>query len=253
MGNDCKWKMRTLAAVMLVAAAVAAADEANSGTRPMANQQRVDQSRYLEAAAAAQRGDYVVAYCFWRPLAEKGDAEAQYALGWMYHNGYGLVTDDRSAKGWWEKAAAQDHLDAMFSLGTLYSVGSESVARDYSAAMRLWGQAAAAGHENARFALRELAARNLPELNTLSQSLRKQYPQLLGVLPARRNIKTRLNTTTHTNSSALAGQSAAQKSLPLLRHSGEWIAVAAGYRPEYGWAVAQLIRGGGKILSSSPQ
>ncbi len=135
---------------------------------------------YLQAAAAAQRGDYVVAYCFWRPLADQGDAEAQYALGWMYHNGYGLVSDDEQARFWWEKAISQGHGEAMFSLGTLYSVGSETIERNYAAAMKLWVRAADAGNENAQFALRELVQRNLPELRSLTSMVRVQYPHLLG-------------------------------------------------------------------------
>ncbi|HEY0721266.1 MAG TPA: tetratricopeptide repeat protein [Gammaproteobacteria bacterium] len=141
------------------------------------------QDGYLQAAAAAQRGDYVVAYCFWHPLAEQGDAEAQYALGWMYHNGYGLVSDDEKARFWWEKAIAQDHAEAMFSLGTLYSVGSETIERNNVAAMKLWVRAAEAGNENARFALRELVQRNLPELKSLTSLIRAQDPHLLGDPP----------------------------------------------------------------------
>lgn len=135
---------------------------------------------YLQAAAAAQRGDYVIAYCFWHPLAEQGDAEAQYALGWMYHNGYGLVSDDQRARFWWEKAIAQEHVEAMFSLGSLYSVGSDTIERNHVAAMKLWIRAAEAGSEHAKFALRELVQRNLPELRSMTGMIRSQYPHLLS-------------------------------------------------------------------------
>jgi len=37
--------------------------------------------------AAAQAGDYATALQEWRPLAEQGDASAQYNLGTMYDNG----------------------------------------------------------------------------------------------------------------------------------------------------------------------
>jgi TPR repeat protein len=246
MGRQIKGMKRLLVVLSITSMGLASADETE--TRTMANQQRVDQSRYLEAAAAAQRGDYVVAYCFWRPLAEKGDAEAQYALGWMYHNGYGLVTDDRAAKGWWEKAVAQGHTDAMFSLGTLYSVGSEAVARDHAAAMRLWVQAAGAGHENARFALRELALRNLPELKSVTESLRVQYPQLFAPAP-RKNIKTRLGKQSRVNGDRV-DESDAQGALGFNVRNEELIAVAVGYRPEYGWAAAQLFKEGGQLIAS---
>ncbi len=32
---------------------------------------------------AYQNGDYVTALNEWRPLAEQGDADAQFSLGWM--------------------------------------------------------------------------------------------------------------------------------------------------------------------------
>lgn len=247
MGKKIIGMKRLLVVVSITTVGLASADE--TGSRTMANQQRVDQSRYLEAAAAAQRGDYVVAYCFWRPLAEKGDAEAQYALGWMYHNGYGLVTDDRAAKAWWEKAVAQGHTDAMFSLGTLYSVGSEAVARDHGAAMRLWVQAASAGHENARFALRELALRNLPELKSVTESLRAQYPQLFGAPAMRKSAKTRREKQSRVNSEVV-DEPNAQGTLGINVPNEELIAVAVGYRPEYGWAAARLFKEGGQLIAS---
>ena len=36
---------------------------------------------------AAQAGDFATALQEWAPLAEAGDAAAQYNLGWMYGNG----------------------------------------------------------------------------------------------------------------------------------------------------------------------
>ena len=36
---------------------------------------------------------------------EKGDAKSQYNLGWMYHQGLGVVQDDKEAMKWFRKAA----------------------------------------------------------------------------------------------------------------------------------------------------
>ena len=38
----------------------------------------------------AKRGDYATALREWKPLAEQGDADAQYNLGLMYANGHGV-------------------------------------------------------------------------------------------------------------------------------------------------------------------
>ena len=42
-----------------------------------------------DAVAAYQRGDYATALRLWHPLAEQGDAEAQFHLGVMYESGQG--------------------------------------------------------------------------------------------------------------------------------------------------------------------
>ncbi len=46
-----------------------------------------------EATAAYQRGDYATAVREWRPLAEQGNASAQYNLGLMYDKGQGVPQD----------------------------------------------------------------------------------------------------------------------------------------------------------------
>src|SRR5207247_434953 len=44
---------------------------------------------------AYQRADYATALQEWRPLAEKGDANAQYNLGLLYNQGLGVQQDFR--------------------------------------------------------------------------------------------------------------------------------------------------------------
>jgi TPR repeat protein len=207
-----------------------------------------ERSRYLEAAAAVQHGDYAVAYYFWRPLAEKGDAEAQYALGWMYHNGYGLVIDDQVARAWWEKAAAQGSADAMFALGTLYSVGSDTIPRDYAAAMRLWAEAAAKGNENARFALQELMQRNLPELVIVTFVLRLQYPALMNPLIYEVHQRTWFKMIRFRKAAIRIAERPVTRSSDCYACKGLVIAVASSFRPWLGWAATQLLRGGAGSL-----
>ncbi len=54
---------------------------------------------------AYQRGDYATALREWRPLAEQGAADAQYALGRMYDNGEGVPQDDAEALKWYTVGA----------------------------------------------------------------------------------------------------------------------------------------------------
>ena len=68
---------------------------------------------YQIGMKAYRSGDYAVALREWRPLAERGDAYAQYGLGYMYFNGQGVSEDKTEAMKWFLKAANQGHPDAV--------------------------------------------------------------------------------------------------------------------------------------------
>ena len=68
---------------------------------------------------AWQRADYAGAVAVWRPLAEKGDADAQFNLGQAYRLGRGVPLNLGAAKTWFERAARSGHLDAETTLGLL--------------------------------------------------------------------------------------------------------------------------------------
>ena len=68
---------------------------------------------------AWQRSDYVRAITIWRPLAEKGDADAAFNLGQAYRLGRGIPTDLAAAQTWFERAAQKGHVDAQATLGLL--------------------------------------------------------------------------------------------------------------------------------------
>ena len=68
---------------------------------------------------AWQRADYAKAVSIWRPLAESGDADAQFNLGQAYRLGRGVTINLGAAKTWFERAAIAGHLDAQTTLGLL--------------------------------------------------------------------------------------------------------------------------------------
>lgn len=68
---------------------------------------------------AWQRADYAGAVANWRPLASKGDADAEFNLGQAYRLGRGVPLDLGMAKEWFERAAEAGHLDAETTLGLL--------------------------------------------------------------------------------------------------------------------------------------
>jgi len=64
---------------------------------------------YAAGLAAYERGDFDVALREWRPLAEQGDAGAQFNLGVMYADGQGEPQDYVTAHMWFKLAAADGH------------------------------------------------------------------------------------------------------------------------------------------------
>ncbi len=68
---------------------------------------------------AWQKSDYSAAVAIWRPLAEKGDADAAFNLGQAYRLGRGVDLNLGAAQSWFERAAAKGHVDAQTTLGLL--------------------------------------------------------------------------------------------------------------------------------------
>jgi TPR repeat protein len=60
-----------------------------------------------DADAAVKRRDYATAVRLIRPLAEQGDASAQYTLGVFYDNGLGVPQDHIRSYMWFDLSAAQ--------------------------------------------------------------------------------------------------------------------------------------------------
>lgn len=78
---------------------------------------------------AWQRSDYAAAVAIWRPLAEKGDADAAFNLGQAYRLGRGVAVDLAAAQKWLDAAARANHLDAQTTLGLLlFDSGSRDAA-----------------------------------------------------------------------------------------------------------------------------
>jgi uncharacterized protein len=77
---------------------------------------------------AWQRADYAGAVAIWRPLAEKGDADAEFNLGQAYRLGRGVPINLAMATSWFQKAADGGHLDAETTLGLLLFQNGDHVA-----------------------------------------------------------------------------------------------------------------------------
>jgi TPR repeat protein len=71
-----------------------------------------------------------------KSAAVRGDHNAQYATGRMYHAGYGVPRDYAEAANWYRQAADSGHARAAASLAGMYERG-EGVPQDYAEALRL--------------------------------------------------------------------------------------------------------------------
>ncbi len=87
-----------------------------------------------DGEAAFDRQDYALAYRLLRPLADKGDPTAQYAVGGMYLVGNAASQDFLLGVAWLTKAANQGQAEAAWDLGQLYLDGF-GVAPDVATAM----------------------------------------------------------------------------------------------------------------------
>lgn len=65
------------------------------------------------------QGDYEKAAAQLTPLANKGDAQAQYTLGYMYYYGQGVRRDRQLGTFWMQQSAKQGNTSALKALELL--------------------------------------------------------------------------------------------------------------------------------------
>ena len=97
---------------------------------------------------AYNRGDFKTALREWQPLADQGDARAQFSFGLLYENGDGVPRDYAKARQWYEKAAAQGDAKAQLYLGLQSSFG-QGVPMDLVEAYMWYSLAAGNGNPHA--------------------------------------------------------------------------------------------------------
>lgn len=91
-----------------------------------------------------------------RKLANQGDADAQWQLGTLYHDGLLVPQDDAQAVQWFQRSAEQGYVRAQATLGSYYWAG-RGVRQDYSKAY-FWSQLAVAqGDQNSKLLLEGLS------------------------------------------------------------------------------------------------
>ena len=85
-------------------------------------------------------------------LAERGVANAQHSLGFMYVNGQDVAKDELLAIHWYRQAAAAGLEQAQYNLGVMFQKG-QGVARDDIQAAYWYERAADQGYAPAQYNL----------------------------------------------------------------------------------------------------
>jgi len=88
---------------------------------------------YDKGYSAWFRGDHKAALEEFVPLAEQGNAKAQFYLGYMYDKGQGLLENHAKALEWITKSAVQGNGRSQNYLGLMYEKG-RGVSRDITKA-----------------------------------------------------------------------------------------------------------------------
>jgi len=101
---------------------------------------------FQNAQDAYDRQDYETAYKLILPLAEQGDAQAQYNLGVMYDKGQGVPQDYKEAVKWYRLSAEQGNASAQHNLALMYAKG-QGVPQDYVLAHMWWNICGSSGDE----------------------------------------------------------------------------------------------------------
>lgn len=73
--------------------------------------------------AAFSEGDYETSLAECQPLADEGNVVAQFCVGRLYANGFGVPMDDALAIKWYGLAAAGGHAEAQYNLGVMHANG----------------------------------------------------------------------------------------------------------------------------------
>lgn len=106
-------------------------------------------AEFNKGVCLMEKKEYGEAYDVFVSAAEKGLANAQSRLGYMYAEGLGVTQDSEKSEHWYRMAANQGDIDAMVSLGNIYY----GIRNDFNTAFHYYSDAADAGDADAQLSL----------------------------------------------------------------------------------------------------
>ncbi len=127
--------------------------------------------QFDDGLAAYDQGRFERAFELWLPLAQQGNAAAQFNLAALYEKGSGVAQDRVEAARWNLAAAKQGDLDAQLKIASLSEEGT-GVAKDPDAA-RKWYQAVLSSPQATREAMaaKEKARQHLAAIAGVTQQV----------------------------------------------------------------------------------
>ena len=147
--------------------------------------------KYSSYKEAFDKCDYTKALELAKPLAEKGDAEAQLILGFQYRWGKGVTQNYTEALKWLSKSANQGNSLAQFQVGAMYYNGW-GVQQNYKEAMKWYAKSAEQGYDVAQSFLGKMyyegygVSQNYTEaMKWFSKAAEKDFPwdsRYLGIM-----------------------------------------------------------------------
>lgn len=114
-------------------------------------------------------GQYEKSLELLKPMAQSGDAQAQFLMALVYSNVWHWIGDDDAfmAEKWFSKAAENGHLQAQIMLGDLYAIDAHIPARLHRA-VKWYKKSIAAGNIEAG---RKLATLYLKHRNVIGEDI----------------------------------------------------------------------------------
>ena len=119
---------------------------------------------YNKGVDAYYSGDFATALREFKPLAEQGNNDAQFWMGYMYKHGQGVPQDYKTAMKWYRLSAEQGDDDAQYNLGQMYRIG-EGVPQDYKTAMKWYRLSAEQGNDSAQVNIGQMYDQGLGDIS----------------------------------------------------------------------------------------
>ncbi|MCF6219826.1 MAG: sel1 repeat family protein [Robiginitomaculum sp.] len=99
----------------------------------------------FDAYDAYERGEYKKAYTGFLPIAQAGNNDVQYLVGYLYFEGQGVAQSYHNAATWFTKAADGGNVTAMLTMGEMYE--TDRLGPNMQEAMRWYKMAANIGNK----------------------------------------------------------------------------------------------------------